>query len=68
MSGQIRPYQYGQTAELYALLSEAEKTGMTIRLLPESAGALLRELEHLRGENRDLANRLTQAWMEARSD
>ena len=63
-----KQYKYGETIELYALLDQATKGGPVVRLGPKGAAAILREFEYLRTENRELAERLTQAWMEAVSD
>lgn len=59
-------YKYGETIELYALLAQAAKGGPAVRLGPKGAAAILREIDWLREENRRLAQRLTQAWMEAK--
>ena len=61
-----KQYKYGETIELYALLDQATKGGPAVRLGPKGAKAILRELDHLRTENRELAERLTRAWMEAK--
>ena len=63
-----RTYKYGETIELYALLDQAAHGGPAVRLGPKGARAILREIDHLRTENKELAERLTRAWMEAVSD
>lgn len=61
-----KQYKYGETIELYALLNQAAHGGPAVRLGPKGAKAILREIDYLRDENMRLAQRLTQAWMEAK--
>lgn len=55
-----RRYKYGETIEVYELLALSAKHDLTVRLTSNLSAAILREFEHLKAENRELADKLTQ--------